>query len=135
MRVVTAQPAEHVTALQLLFRHLPAEDALARMRGGQRLLEEPGSRMLVARESGAIVGAALAQVLPGATGVLWPPCPAPGVNDPLRVEDALLHEALAWLRRGGAKIAQAVLAGDDTHLGAPLVRGGFDRPTELVYLE
>jgi ribosomal protein S18 acetylase RimI-like enzyme len=135
MRVVTAQPAEHVTALSMLFRHLPPEDSLARMRGGQRLLEEQGSRLLVAREGGAIVGATLAQVLPGATGVLWPPCAAPGAGEPQRIEDALLHEALAWLRRGGAKLAQAVLAREDTHLGVALVRGGFSRPTELVYFE
>ena len=135
MRVVTAQPAEHVTALQLLFRHLPAEDALTRMRGGQRLLDEPGSRLLVAREGGALFGAALTQVLPGATGVLWPPCAAAGVSDSRRVEDALLHEALAELRRGGARLAQAVLAAEDSQLGAPLLRGGFTRPTALVYLE
>src|SRR5262249_54605828 len=135
MRVVTALPAEHVTALQLLFRHLPADHALTRIRGGQRLLEESGSRLLIARDNGAIVGAALAPVLPGATGVLWPPCAAPGAAQPPDVEDALALEALAWLSRGGAKLAQAVLAREDALLGAVLLRAGFARPTELVYLE
>src|SRR5262245_57643286 len=135
MRVVTAQPTEYVAALQLLFQHLPADDALARIRIGQRLLDEPHVRLLVARGDGAIVGAALAQVLPGATGVLWPPCTAAGVSQPPRVEDLLLHEASAWLSRSGARLAQAVLAREDAHLGAPLLRGGFIRPTTLVYLE
>src|SRR3954469_19616372 len=138
MRIITAQPAEYVAGLQMLFRHLPADDALARIRGGQRLLDEPGdppARLLIARENGIIVGATLAQVLPGATGTLWPPCAAAGVAHPPRVEDALTHEALAWLRRGGAKLAQAVLAREDLPLGASLLRGGFTRPTELVYLE
>src|SRR5262245_46009148 len=135
MRVVTAQPTEYVAALQLLFQHLPGDDALARIRVGQRLLDEPHARLLVARGDGAIVGAALAQVLPGATGVLWPPCAAAGVAQPQRVEDVLLHEAIGWLRRGGARLAQAVLAREDAHLGAPLLRGGFIRPTTLLYLE
>lgn len=138
MRVVPAQPAEHVLALQMLFRHLPAEDALLRLRGGQRLLDEPGeprARLLIARDNGMIVGATLVQVLPGATGTLWPPCAAAGVAHPQRVEDALLQEAMVWLRRGGAKLAQAVLAREDSALGAPLLRSGFTRPTQLVYLE
>src|SRR5262249_8084137 len=121
--------------LQLLFQHLPADDALVRLRGGQRLLEEAGSRLVVARDEGPIVGAALVQVLPGATGVLWPPCAAAGATHPQRIEEALLHDALAWLRRGGAKLAQAVLAREDAHLGATLLRGGFTRPTQLAYLE
>src|SRR5262249_59526705 len=112
---------------------LPAEDALNRLRSGQRLLAEAGSRLVVAREGGAIVGAALAQVLPGATGVLWPPCAAPGVNDSRRVEDALLNEALAWLRRGGARLAQAVLARGGAHLAATRPRGGLTPPTQAPY--
>ena len=136
MRVVAAQPSEYVAAAELLFRHLPASEARPRIQAALELMEAPGrspTRLLIARQDGAIVGATLAQVLPGATGVLWPP----GVSPHAQVErtaDALLHEALAWLRRRGARLAQVILGRDDASLGAPLLRGGFTRPTELVFL-
>src|SRR5439155_4537733 len=105
-----------------------AADAAARIDAGLRLLTEPGEppgRLLVARAKASIVGAALAQVLPGGTGVLWPPCAAAGAVQPRRIEDGLLRDALVWLRRGGARLAQAVLAREDVHLGDILRRGGF----------
>jgi ribosomal protein S18 acetylase RimI-like enzyme len=130
MRVVKAQPAEYVAALELLFERLPSEQAALRLRAAQKLLDEPTAELLIARVDGQLAGAALAQALPGGTGVLWPPrgrTPA--------VEDSLLRHALASLRRRGARLAQAILPRAETHLGEPLLRGGFTRPTQLRYLQ
>lgn len=130
MHVAVARPSEQIAALELLFQHLSRPAAHARIVAAQQLLDDPSARLLVARDRGIILASTLVQVVPGATGVIWPPC-ANGVKD---VEDALLVEALDSLRRGGAKLAQAILAPSDAHLAKPLLRGGFSNPTQLCYL-
>jgi mycothiol synthase len=134
MRVATAQPSEQIAALQLLFQHLPGASALPRIRAAEQLLKEPSARLLVARQGTTLLGATLGQVLPGATGVLWPPQASAGIADPNQIEDALLREALNWLRRQKARLAQTILARDEAHLAGSLLRGGFVKPTRLRYL-
>jgi mycothiol synthase len=134
MRIIAAQPTEQIAALQLLFQHLPGASALPRIRAAEQLLGDPLARLFVARQGSMLTGATLAQVLPGDTGVLWPPQANHGVANPERVEDALLLEALSWLRRRGARLAQTILPREETHLAESLLRGGFIRPTRLRYL-
>ena len=68
----TAQPHEHVAALELLFRHLPPEEVLARIVTALPLLAEAdanGLRLLVARGADGVHAAMMAQALPGGTGL------------------------------------------------------------------
>ena len=59
---------ELLAACRLLF----AEERVEYARG--RLLADPSaSRVFVSRDGGATVAATVAQVLPGALAVLWPP--------------------------------------------------------------
>jgi mycothiol synthase len=134
MRIDTAQPPEQIGALQLLFQHLPSASALPRVRAAQQLLGDPSAQLFVARQGATLAGAVLVQVLPGATGVLWPPQASTGVADFGEIEDALLSEALDWLRRRGARLAQTILPRDEVRLAGSLLRGGFIRPTRLRYL-
>ena len=69
--------------------------------------------------------------VPGASGLVWPPVSAAGGQG---VEDALAGHAVAWLRRSGAKLAQALLGPEEAHLAGPLLRHGFAHVTGLLYL-
>jgi ribosomal protein S18 acetylase RimI-like enzyme len=122
-----ASPAaahELLAACRLLF----AEERVEYARG--RLLADPdASRVFVARASGVPVAATVAQVLPGALAVLWPPR-----GDPSAARDAALSGALAWLKGRGVKGCQAfaaIGADDETE---PLARAGFAPVTQLVFL-
>ncbi len=134
MLILTAEPSEQIAALQLLFQHLPNASALPRIRAAEQLLNEPMARLIVARQDGKLAGAVLAQVLPGATGVLWPPQATDEFSNSEQTEDALLREALAWLRGAGARLVQTILACEESHLADSLLRGGFVKPTRLRYL-
>lgn len=132
MIVGPAQPAEYPLALQRLFAHLPVEDNRQRAIAALSLLESRSdsvSQLLVARRRNVLVGAALMQVLVGATGVIWPPG-----GDDVEIEDALARAALAWLVAHGAKLVQAILSTNEAFIAQPLLRNGFHRPTRLCYL-
>ncbi len=50
------------------------------------------------------------------------------------MEDALLRHACVWLRQRGVKLAQTLLAPEETFLAAPLLRNGFTALTRLWYM-
>lgn len=132
MRIDVAHPAEYVAALELLFQHRPPDEALARTRAilDSLAVDTNGSIfLLVARDDRTLAGAMLAEIVPGATGVVWPPRARES-----RIEDALAQEAWTRLRRLGANVAQSVLPAREAASAAPLLRAGFVRVTELVTL-
>lgn len=130
-----ASTHEFGDALPLLFGHLRPDEALERSRLGLQLLTdsapESPTNLFTARVGHALVGAVLVQALPGGVGVLWPPC-APHRPD---VEDELLHIALRWMRQHHVDLVQATLGPKDAPLAAPLRRGGFTQPTQLIFME
>jgi ribosomal protein S18 acetylase RimI-like enzyme len=134
MRVITAQASDQVEAIQLLFQHLKGPSILSRIRAAQELLNDSSARLLIARQGRDLIGASLTQVLPGATGVLWPPQARLGNKDRELIENALLEESLRWLQQQGARLVQAILSREEAHLAASLLRGGFIKPTRLRYL-
>ena len=131
--VDTATAAEWPAAGRILFAAAPDPG-----RATARFLEliaaedvDPAG-VFVARGPGGPAGAMLAQRFAGRQGAVWPPA-VPAGPERAAVEDALTAAALAWLRAGGAKVAQAIL-----HPGEPgipaLERAGFARVTELSFL-
>src|SRR5262245_59191007 len=126
----TAYPLEHVAALELLFRHLPPEEVLARIVTALPLVGEAeahGLRLLVARGDNGLRAAMMTQALPGGTGLVWPP---QGDAD---AEDALLGEAQTWLQESAVRIVQALLMPEEVPTAAPLLRAGFTHTTKLWY--
>lgn len=122
--VSPAAAHELLAACQLLF----AEERVEYARG--RLLADPSaSRVFVARASGAPAAATVAQVLPGALAVLWPPR-----GQPSAARDAALGAACAWLKDSGVKVCQAFAVPGDGDETEPLARAGFERTTQLVFL-
>jgi ribosomal protein S18 acetylase RimI-like enzyme len=118
-------------------------ELVAQILGDERRGAIDLSELWLARESGVIVGAILAQVYPGRTAAIWPPevC-LPGLN-PWRsraglrnqIASDLVHQVVTALGHSGVRVVQALLDlnGKDRQ-AADLANGGLPRVTELIYL-
>lgn len=131
-----AYPEEREAALRLVFDHLAEAEREVRVGNALHLVaaaELDPAGILVVREKSQIRGAAVALPLPGAGGLVWPPCVREG---PLRaaMEDQLVQSALRWLQSKRVKLAQALFHADEMPLAKPLVRNGFTHVTRLRYL-
>jgi mycothiol synthase len=131
-----ARPEEWVQAFQLVFQHLPREDRQARVQNALRLMRRgelaPAGVIVVAGER-ELLGAIVCLPVAGASGLVWPPQACSG-SAQREIEDQLLTYAIGWLRQGGAKLGQTLLAEDESHLAAPLERHGFVHITSLWYM-
>jgi ribosomal protein S18 acetylase RimI-like enzyme len=135
---VAVEPArleERAPAFRLIFQHLTANEREQRVATALHLVErgelDPAG-LLVARQGG-VVGAMLCQVLPGASGLVWPPQTVLAAGQ-REWEDLLVRRAVEWMRRQGAKLGQALMSLREAPLAAPLVRNGFAHITRLSYL-
>jgi len=128
-----ARPEDLAPAFRLLFKQFPPEEREARVVNSLYLvtrgeLEQDG--VLVAAGQDRLFGALVCTPLRGASGLVWPPQVLPG-RQRRQVEDALVQRARAWLRQRGAKLAQALLAPEETRQAEPLVRNGFAHVTSV----
>jgi ribosomal protein S18 acetylase RimI-like enzyme len=134
--VASAEPTERAAAFDLVFQHFGPTERQARVANALQLIELgelPAEGVWVARHEARVVGALVCLALPGASGLVWPPQVAFGINA-REVEDQLIRRAAAWLRGRGAKLAQALLTEDEKGLAPPLERNGFSHITSLWYL-
>jgi ribosomal protein S18 acetylase RimI-like enzyme len=136
LAIAPAQPAELEEAFRLIFRHLPEAEREGRVVNALHLVRQGEldlQGVLLATVDGVPVGALACLPVPGASGLLWPP---QAVEGPARTEaeDALVQRATTWLRQGGAKLAQCLLAPEEVSLGEPLLRNGFAHLTALCYM-
>src|SRR5262249_20789358 len=114
--IYPAKSLDIIPALELLFQHVPAEEAYTRSAKALPLLRGGGAgapRLLLAEMDDEIAGVVLVQALVGGTGIVWPPQIAPDENNARVIEDALVQEAVAWLQQNGAKLAQSVLLAEE----------------------
>jgi ribosomal protein S18 acetylase RimI-like enzyme len=136
-QVGPARRDELAPAFRIIFQQVREEERELRIANAldlvsQGLLDAAGIK--VARSSGrGVVGAVICAAVPGAGGIVWP---AQGIDSPHRpaIEDLLMQEARRWLRAGGAKLAQCLLAPHELALGPILERNGFTRITDLWYM-
>jgi mycothiol synthase len=91
---------------------------------------DPKGLFIARNPDGQVSGAALVQKMSGALGVAW----APRAENSL-IEDALMRTARDWLNESGVKVCEAFADSEDCPEMAPLERNGFDRITQLVYLQ
>src|SRR6266540_4955784 len=131
----TARPEEWEEAFALLFRHCTPEDRPARVARALKLIEkgELVPEAVVVLRRGALLGAAVCTVVPGGSGLVWPPQAADGPRRSFN-EDVLTRHVLGRLREQGARLAQCLLAPDEVFLAAPLIRNDFRHVTALWYL-
>lgn len=118
-------------ACRVLFGHLAEPERGERAARCRDLLTsgefDPAGLFVGHDEHRTVRAAMLAQPLPGALGVAWPPRAEPGA-DP----DAVVSAACGWLRARGVKVCQ-VFAADAAGL-APLERHGFRHVTQVVHM-
>lgn len=132
LRVSPAAPADWPAACRLLTaarQDPPAAAArhLDLLASGDL---DPAGLFVARGRAGDLRGAMLAQRMPGALGLAWPPG-----ADSRAAEDALTAAAGRWLRAGGVKVCQAFTPpGADPAEMAPLERAGFRLVTEVVHL-
>ncbi|MGH7170600.1 MAG: GNAT family N-acetyltransferase, partial [Gemmataceae bacterium] len=122
-------------AFRLIFQYLPAEERERRCANALQLLQRGELNphgLFIVRGSTGPRGALLCLSVPGRSALVWPP----GAVEERRseLEDSLLRHASAWLRQRGVKLAQTLLAAEETFLAAPLLRNGFSAVTRLWYM-
>lgn len=131
-----AQPEELRAAFHLFFRKLPHDEQSRRVERGLRLIREGEYRpdsVWLAVAGKVIAGVLIAQALPGASAILWPPV-VQELSEEDRLADALVRHAKTVLRRQGTRVAHALLTEDELKDAEALVRNGFSRVTRLWYL-
>jgi mycothiol synthase len=135
--VAPARPEERAAALHAFFHHLDDDDRAARVERVVQMLaqdELDADGLLACRADEAMAGAIVAAVLPGASGLIWPPRALPGPHQPI-VENLLAQGATRWLRQRGCRFAQALLSPVEAPLGQLLERNGFNHITDLLYMK
>jgi mycothiol synthase len=137
MGVTELRPDELLHALELAFQCLPEAERERRKKNLTALLAGgtcTGVGVFALHDArGEIAGIVLCELLPGRTGLLWPP-QVTGLPSPEPHEDLLARLGVDWLTNQGATVIQAVLGADETRLAAPLLRVGFVHATSLRYL-
>ena len=138
MRLISPCPPElRAEALEVLYRRVPATlrpqlvaGALAEAEAGRVDL----SGLWVARRRSKMVGALLTQPLAGRAAAVW--APEVGVSwGRAALAASLVRHALDDLRRGGFRIAQALVdASAPRTAAADLTRGGLPSITALTYM-
>ena len=134
--IAPARPDELSAAFTLALQHVPDDDRPTRVVNALTLLAEGEihpAGVFVARTEAGLAGVQVCIPLRGAGGLFWLPEVDPARADP-QVAPALVQAALTWLRQGGAKIAQALVATGDLRWARPLCDGGFQHLTQLDYL-
>src|SRR5581483_3422640 len=86
--------------------------------------------LLVLRDRTGILGAGVVTVVPGGSGIVWPPRALDGSRREAW-EDLLALHQLDWLRQRGALLAQSLLPPNEVALAAPLLRAGYQHITSL----
>jgi mycothiol synthase len=131
-----ARPDEWAAALELAYRRLPDERRRFQIIQARHLIDEGAidpQGIWVARQGQGLAGVQVVVPLGGANFLFWLP-ETQGRGKPNLLEDALVQAALAWCGQQGAKLAHAILHPADAERGAALVRSGFERTTQLLYL-
>jgi len=92
-----------------------------------------GFLLLAARREWNLVGAVLAQLLPGKAATLWPAQVARDETDGA-VVPALVDAAERQLAEGGAELCQALLSKDQTAAATQLAAASYQHPADLLYM-
>jgi mycothiol synthase len=122
-------------ALSLIFNSLKPE---VRQKRVNTLLDDiRAGRMsddgvLAAWRGDRVVGAMFTQTQVGRTAVTWPPSAVPG--EPSKTLDSLMEATLRRLADENVRVVHAVLDFSTPEDNALLIRGGFERLADLIYL-
>lgn len=122
-------------ALDLVFSRFEAEQAAEYRAIHEAAIREGKVRpewVLEARDGHRLLGAALYQLQPGRTALVWPPGLAP--QAPPSVAARLMSELIGRLERGGVRLANALLTRVEPGEQRLLSASQFVHVADLVYL-
>jgi ribosomal protein S18 acetylase RimI-like enzyme len=128
---------EWPAVLELSLQHLGAAERPARVLNALTLLSAgqlDADGVFAAHAQGGVVGAQLCVLLPGSSGLVWLPATTPAYAG-TDLAAQLVEAAVTSLQRRGAKFAQALAEPSAAPRAEPLLRAGFRRVTQLLYLE
>src|SRR5262245_29286750 len=131
-----ARPEELARAFALVFAHYSLSERDYRVARAQELVSQgelDPAGVFVLAEAAVLVGVLILQPVPGAGALIWPPTVAGGEGQHHQ-QDLLIGHACTWLRQKGARLAQCLLADDETSQAVPLMRNGFAHITGLTYM-
>jgi mycothiol synthase len=134
--VTSARPEEHTAALSVFFHHLADDERAARVARVAGIFargELNADGLFVCHSGEVLAGTMVGVVLPGATGMVWPPRALAGTQQHV-VEDSLVRHANLWLCQRGCKFGQALLGTSEALVAAALERNGYKYITNLLYM-
>jgi mycothiol synthase len=131
-----ARPDEWPAALDMAYGRVAGERRRFQVIHALHLIDEGAidpAGILVARAREKICGVQVCVPLGGASFLFWLPAThRQGATESL--EDILVQAGLAWCRQQGGKLAHAIFSPADAGPATALVRNGFARLTQLLYL-
>ncbi len=138
-QIGVATPAEQRPAIELVLQGVAPS---ARSGLIDAVAAQPPERLgaldalIVARTSAGIVGATWAQPSPGQAAALWPPETTDDAPDGIvtSIVDGLLTEALHRAETARVVLVQALFEVDDDPRIRSLLKVGFQRMAELLYM-
>ncbi len=137
IEIALADPLADKEVLALAALAWPEADRAASWQDiRQAALVEPASvALFAARQQQRVIGAALAQIVPGRAAVVWPPqlLRLPQVSASSAAAP-LLRKLIELLAHRGAMFAQALLPCGEASASGLFAAGGFRRVAELLYL-
>ena len=127
--VTIATPDERETAFGIAYGRSQPDQRSRQVERLSTMVERgefPAAGVFLARRGAKVVGAMLAQPMPGRTAVV---CPPNAIDR--EAEDRLIESALNYLKKQNAHTAQCFLDADETSLAEPLLRHGFRHVTRI----
>lgn len=125
------------TALRVLFARFPVEEQETRLQDALQSAERGALNLdglLLAEEDQRPVGAALMMHQRDGVTLVWPPVATSGSSSAQEVENALMERICQELERCGSKLAQVLLAPDDSAETELLERFEFRHLTDMFFL-
>ena len=131
--------AQSAEALALAAKAWPEAERTAYYQSVQQAVDSGRAESVVLLSGcrdGQVIAAQIGQVLPGRAAVVWPPQFAETCEAIRRGVTAasLGREMATALKRGGAKVAQALVVADDPESASWLAVGGLSYAADLLYL-
>jgi ribosomal protein S18 acetylase RimI-like enzyme len=132
------EPAGAGRALALVAQSWPEverETQLNSLRAAMAAGRADAAIVLAAEKQGQLVGAVLAQVLPGKVAAVIPPrFEAAACADLVEISRQLLGQLNAELNAAGVELAQSLVAPDDAAGRAAMQAGGYEHAADLLYM-
>lgn len=137
LTVSLVTPEQQIVALRLLFARFPIHEQPIRLTDAMQSAERGSLNLdglLIARENGQPVGAALAMHQQDGISLVWPPVTSCQAVDSQAVEQGLMVRICDEIDLAGSQLAQVLLAPDDISEIELLEKHRFEHSADIFFL-